>query len=119
MHLLFLIEVEILLVIRIDISCNRLSCYANGTSSITTGLINRICEKFDVFYLDIVGKDKWFKPLEAYQWSFKIETTKERGARLLAELFDLQNKQGITINDDTNNRILMSDDGSERINTKI
>ncbi|GAB0323522.1 hypothetical protein JPSP56_19510 [Staphylococcus pseudintermedius] len=58
MHLLFLIEVEILLVIRIDISCNRLSCYANGTSSITTGLINRICEKFDVFYLDIVGKDK-------------------------------------------------------------
>ncbi|WP_420894293.1 hypothetical protein [Staphylococcus pseudintermedius] len=38
---------------------------------------------------------------------------------MLAELFDLQNKQGITINDDTNNRILMSDDGSERINTKI
>lgn len=79
-------------------------------------LIDRICEKFNVFYLDIVGKDKWFTPLEAYQWSFKIKTTKERGARLLAELFDLQNKQGITTNDDTNNGILMSDDGSERIN---
>lgn len=103
----------------IGISRNSLSRYENGTSSITIGLIDRICEKFDVSYLDIVGKDKLLTPLEEYQLSFKIETTKERGASLLAELFDFQNKQGITTDDDTNPWILMSDDLSELINTKI
>lgn len=42
----------------IGISRNSLSRYENGTSSVSTELVDRICKKFNVSYLDIVGEEK-------------------------------------------------------------
>ena len=42
----------------IGISRNSLSRYENGTSSVSTELIDIICQKFNVSYIDIVGEDK-------------------------------------------------------------
>ena len=42
----------------IGISRNSLSRYENGTSSVSTELIDRICQKFNVSYIDIVGEVK-------------------------------------------------------------
>ncbi|WP_142374463.1 helix-turn-helix domain-containing protein, partial [Streptococcus pneumoniae] len=39
----------------IGISRNSLSRYENGTSSVSTELIDLICQKFNVSYVDIVG----------------------------------------------------------------
>ena len=103
----------------IGISRNSLSRYENGTSSLSTELIDRICQKFNVSYVDIVGEEKMLTPVEDYQLTLKIEVIKERGAAILSELYRYQDSQGITFDDETSLWILMSDDLSDLINTKI
>ncbi|MBK0348151.1 helix-turn-helix transcriptional regulator [Aerococcaceae bacterium zg-ZJ1578] len=103
----------------VGISRNSLSRYENGTSPITTALIDTICKKFNVSYIDLVGEDKMLTPVEDYQLTLKIEVMKERGAAILSQLYRFQNYQGISFDDKNNLWILMSDDLSELINTKI
>ena len=103
----------------VGISRNSLSRYENGTSSVSTELIDRICQKFNVSYVDIVGEEKLLTPVEDYQLTLKIEVIKERGAAILSELYRYQDSQGITFDDETSPWILMSDDLSDLINTKI
>ena len=103
----------------IGISRNSLSRYENGTSSVSTELIDIICQKFNVSYVDIVGEEKMLTPVEDYQLTLKIEVIKERGAAILSQLYLYQDSQGIAIDDETNPWILMSDDLSDLINTQI
>ena len=103
----------------IGVSRNSLSRYKNGTSPVSIELINLICQKFNVSYVNIVGKDKLLTPLENYHLTQKIELMKERGTNLLSQLFRYQESQGISFDDETDPWILMSDDLSEVINTKI
>lgn len=103
----------------IGISRNSLSRYENGTSSVSTELIDRICQKFNVSYVDIVGEEKMLTPVEDYQLTLKIEVIKERGAAILSQLYRYQDSQGIAFDDETSPWILMSDDLSDLINTKI
>jgi len=103
----------------VRISRNSLSRYENGTSSVSTELIDRICQKFNVSYVDIVGEEKLLTPVEDYQLMLKIEVLKERGAAILSQLYRYQDSQGIAFDDETSPWILMSDDLSDLINTKI
>ena len=103
----------------IGISRNSLSRYENGTSSISTELIDIICQKFNVSYIDIVGEDKMLNPVEDYELTLKIEIVKERGANLLSRLYRYQDSQGISIDDESNHWILMSVDLSDLIHTNI
>lgn len=103
----------------VGISRNSLSRYENGTSSVSTELIDRICQKFNVSYVDIVGEEKMLTPVEDYQLTLKIEVIKERGAAILSQLYRYQDSQEIAFDDETNPWILMSDDLSDLINTKI
>ncbi|MCC3173889.1 type II toxin-antitoxin system antitoxin PezA [Streptococcus sanguinis] len=103
----------------VGISRNSLSRYENGTSTVSTELIDCICKKFNVSYIDIVGEEKMLTPVEDYQLTLKIELIKERGANVLAQLYCFQDEQGITFNDTSNPWIIMSDDLSDLINTKI
>ena len=103
----------------VGISRNSLSRYENGTSSVSTELIDRICQKFNVSYVDIVGEEKLLTPVEDYQLTLKIEVIKERGAAILSQLYRYQDSQEIAFDDETNPWILMSDDLSDLINTKI
>lgn len=103
----------------VGISRNSLSRYENGTSSVSTELIDRICQKFNVSYIDIVGEEKMLTPVEDYQLTLKIEIIKERGAAILSQLYRYQDSQGIVFDDESNPWILMSDDLSDLINTKI
>lgn len=103
----------------VGISRNSLSRYENGTSSISTELIDRICQKFNVSYIDIVGEEKMLTPVEDYQLTLKIEVIKERGANILAQLYRFQDELGISYDDTSNPWVLMSDDLSDLLNTKI
>lgn len=103
----------------VGISRNSLSRYENGTSSVSTELIDIICQKFNVSYVDIVGEDKMLNPVEDYELTLKIEIVKERGANLLSRLYRYQDSQGISIDDESNPWILMSDDLSNLIHTNI
>ena len=103
----------------VGISRNSLSRYENGTSTVSTELIDRICQKFNVSYVDIVGEDKMLNHVEDYELTLKIEIVKERGANLLSRLYRYQDNQGISIDDESNPWILMSDDLSDLIHTKI
>lgn len=103
----------------IGISRNSLSRYENGTSSVSTELIDIICQKFNVSYVDIAGEDKMLNPVEDYELTLKIEIVKERGANLLSRLYRYQDSQGISIDDESNPWILMSDDLSDLIQTNI
>ena len=103
----------------VGISRNSLSRYENGTSSISTELIDRICQKFNVSYIDIVGEEKMLTPVEDYQLTLKIEVIKERGANILAQLYRFQDEQGIAFDDTSNPWVLMSDDLSDLRNTQI
>ena len=87
--------------------------------SISTELIDRICKKFNVSYIDIVGEEKMLTPVEDYQLTLKIEVIKERGANILAQLYRLQDELEIAFDDTSNPWILMSDDLSDLLNTKI
>lgn len=102
-----------------SISRRRLSSYENGTSSVSTELTDRICQRFNISCVDIVGKEKTFTPIEDYQLTLKIEIIKERGAAILSQLYRYQDSQGFAFDDETNPWILMSDDLLELINTKI
>lgn len=42
----------------VGISTNSLSSYEKGTSLISTELIDKICQKINVSYVNIVGKEK-------------------------------------------------------------
>ncbi|HFH8236495.1 TPA: type II toxin-antitoxin system antitoxin PezA [Streptococcus agalactiae] len=103
----------------IGISRNSLSRYENGTSSVSTELIDRICQKFNVSYVDIVGEDKMMTPVEDYQLTIKIEVLKERGSAILSRLYRHQDEQGIAFDDESNPWILISDDVADLVNTKI
>ena len=103
----------------IGISRNSLSRYENGTSSVSTELIDIICQKFNVSYVDIVGEDKMLNPVEDYQLTLNIEILKERGTAILSRLYRYQDGQGIVFDDEFNPWILMSDDLSDLLNTKI
>lgn len=103
----------------VGISRNTLSRYENGTSRVSTELIDRICKKFNVSYIDIVGEEKMLTPVEDYQLTLKIEVIKERGANILAQLYQFQDEQGIAFDDTLNPWVLMSDDLSDLINTRI
>lgn len=103
----------------VGISRNSLSRYENGTSSVSTELIDRICQKFNVSYIDIIGEEKLLTPVEDYQLTLKIEVIKERGANILAQLYRFQDVQGIAFDDTSNPWVLMSDDLSDLLNTKI
>ena len=103
----------------VGISRNSLSRYENGTSSVSTELIDRICQKFNVSYIDIVGEEKMLTPVEDYQLTLKIEVIKERGVNILAQLYRFQDVQGIAFDDTSNPWVLMSDDLSDLLNTKI
>lgn len=103
----------------IGISRNSLSRYENGTSSVSTELIDIICQKFNVSYVDIVGEDKMLNPVEDYQLTLNIEILKERGTAILSRLYRYQDGQGIAFDDEFNPWILMSDDLSDLLNTKI
>lgn len=103
----------------VGISRNSLSRYENGTSRISTELIDRICQKFNVSYIDIVGEEKMLTPVEDYQLTLKIEVIKERGANILAQLYRFQDELGISYDDTSNPWVLMSDDLSDLLNTKI
>lgn len=103
----------------IGISRNSLSRYENGTSSVSTELLDRICQKFNVSYIDLVGQEKMLGPVEDYQLTLKIEIIKERGAGILSQLYRYQGSQGIDFDDVSNPWILMSDDLSDLINSKI
>ena len=103
----------------VGISRNSLSRYENGTSRVSTELIDRICKKFNVSYIDIVGEEKMLTPVEDYQLTLKIEVIKERGANILALLYRFQDEQGIAFDDTLNPWVLMSDDLSDLINTRI
>ena len=58
-------------------------------------------------------------PVEDYQLTLKIEVIKERGANILAQLYRFQDEQGIAFDDPSNPWVLMSDDLSDLLNTKI
>lgn len=103
----------------VGISRNSLSRYENGTSTVSTELIDRICQKFNVSYVDIVGEDKMLTPVEDYQLTLKVEVIKERGAAILSQLYRYQDSQNIAFDDESNPWILMSDDLAELIHTKI
>ena len=103
----------------VGISRNSLSRYENGTSSVSTELIDIICQKFNVSYVDIVGEEKMLTPVEDYQLTLKIEVIKERGANILAQLYRFQDELEIAFDDANNPWVLMSDDLSDLINTKI
>ena len=103
----------------IGISRNSLSRYENRKRSLSTELVESICQKFNVSYIDIVGEEKMLTPVEDYHLTLKIELIKERGANILAQLYRFQDEQGIAFDDTLNPWVLMSDDLSNLINTRI
>lgn len=70
-------------------------------------------------YADIVEEEKISNSAEDYKLTLKIEIVKERGANLLVHLYHYQDIKGIKYDDEENPWVLMSDDLSDVINTKI
>lgn len=103
----------------IGVSRNSLSRYENGISSISIELIDKICQKLNVSYVDVVGEEKMLSPMEEYELTLKIEVVKERGANLLARLYHYQNIQVIEVDDESNPWVVISDDLSDLIHTNI
>ena len=58
-------------------------------------------------------------PVEDYQLTLKIELIKERGANVLAQRYRFQAEQVIRFEDISNLWVIMSDNLSDLINTKI
>ena len=58
-------------------------------------------------------------PVEDYELTFKIEIVNKRGASLLSRLYRYQDSLVISIDDESNPWILMSDDLSDLIHTNI
>ena len=76
----------------LGISRNSLSRYENGTSAISTELLDRICQTLNVSYVDLVGEEKMLTSVEDYQLTMKIEVLKERGANILSQLYRYQDE---------------------------
>lgn len=104
---------------RIGVSRNSLSRYENGSSPISTDIIDRICQAFQVSYREIVEEEKMINPLEEYQLSSKIDLFKERAASILARLYHFQDKHAIAFDDEKNPWVLLGDDLSMIIQDKI
>ena len=104
---------------KIGVSRNSLSRYENGSSPISTDIIDRICQAFQVSYREIVGEEKMINPLEEYQLSFKIDLFKERAASILARLYHFQDKYAIAFDDEKNPWVLLGDDLSMILQDKI
>ena len=104
---------------RIGVSRNSLSRYENGSSPISTDIIDRICQAFQVSYREIVGEEKMINPLEESQLSSKIDLFKERAASILARLYHFQDKHAIAFDDEKNPWVLLGDDLSMIIQDKI
>ena len=104
---------------RIGVSRNSLSRYENGSSPISTDIIDRICQAFQVSYREIVGEEKMINPLEEYQLSSKIDLFKEQAASILARLYHFQDKHAIAFDDEKNPWVLLGDDLSMIIQDKI
>ena len=104
---------------KIGVSRNSLSRYENGSSPISTDIIDRICHAFQVSYREIVGEEKMTNPLEEYQLSSKIDLFKERAASILARLYHFQDKHAIAFEDEENPWVLLGDDLSMIIQDKI
>ena len=104
---------------RIGVSRNSLSRYENGSSPISTDIIDRICQAFQVSYREIVGEEKMINPLEEYQLSSKIDLFKERAASILARLYHFQDKHAIAFDDEKNPWVLLGDDLSMIIQDRI
>ena len=103
----------------IGVSRNSLSRYENGISSISIELIDKICQKLNVSYVDVVGEEKMLSPMEEYELTLKIEIMKERGANLLARFYHYQNIQRIEVDNESNPWVVISDDLSDLIHTNI
>lgn len=103
----------------IGISRNSLSRYETGRNSISTEIIDRICQKFNTSYIEVVGADKMLTSVEEYQLTLKIEVIKERGANILSQLYRYQDSQRHGLDREKTLWLLLSDDLSELINTKI
>ena len=104
---------------RIGVSRNSLSRYENGSSPISTDIIDRICQAFQVSYREIVGEEKMINPLDEYQLSSKIDLFKERAESILARLYHFQDKHAIAFDDEKNPWVLLGDDLSMIIQDKI
>lgn len=103
----------------LGISRNTLSRYENGTNAVSTELLDTICQKFNVSYVELVGEEKLLTPVEDYELTLKIEVLKERGANLLARLYRYQDQLGIAFDDESNPWILISDDLADLVHTKV
>ena len=103
----------------LGISRNTLSRYENGTTAVSTELLDTICQKFNVSYVELVGEEKLLTPLEDYELTLKIEVLKERGANLLARLYRYQDQMDIAFDDESNPWILISDDLADLVHTKV
>lgn len=104
---------------KIGVSRNSLSRYENGSSPISTDIIDRICQAFQVSYREIVGEEKMINPLEEYQLSSKIDLFKERASSILAKLYHFQDKHAIAFDDEKNPWVLLGDDLSMILQDKI
>lgn len=58
-------------------------------------------------------------PIEDYQLALKVEVIKKRGAAILSQLYRYQDSQDIAFDDESNPWILMSDNLTELIHSKI
>lgn len=58
-------------------------------------------------------------PIEDYQLALKVEVIKERGAAILSQLYRYQDSQDIAFDDESNPWILMGDNLTELIHSKI
>lgn len=102
----------------LGVSRNSIVRYENGESAISTRLIDKICNKFNVSFFDIV-REKELSVSDKYDLNMKIEVLKERGAKLLSRLYKYEDSMGIKFDDSSNAWIAISDDLSDVINTKI
>lgn len=102
----------------LGVSRNSISRYENGTSVISTNLIDKICNKFNVSVFDIL-QEKELTSEEKYDLNMKIEVLKERGAQILARIYKYEDSMHIKIDDSSNAWIAMSDDLADIINTRV
>lgn len=103
----------------LGISRNTLSRYENGTNAVSTEILDLICQKLNVSYVELIGEERLLTPLEDYDLTLKIEIVKERGANLLARLYRCQEKMGIEYDDESNAWVLVGDDLAELVHTNL
>lgn len=102
-----------------DTLLNSIILYENKLNSSLREDIEAIVKVLNVSYADIVEEEKISNSVEDYKLTLKIEIVKERGANLLVRLYHYQETKGIKYDDEENPWVLMSDDLSDVINTKI